>query len=234
MIMAPAWFSQTSTPSRAFAVASVKLNTSGYNAAGNKFGPDTMRWTNVPLKDLLQETYRLKNYQVLNAPPWTETDRWDIDAKCAGPATSQEQFEMLGTLLAERFQLRFHRETRQLPILRLEIAKNGPKLATAHPQDSDHKWGTLVDRGLLDMHGADMRNFLYWLSSQLNQPIVDQTGLTGIYDLKLEWAPDDASSDDSRLSIFAAVDSELGLKLVAAKGPVDVLVVEHVERATGN
>jgi uncharacterized protein (TIGR03435 family) len=215
---------------RAFAVASVKANTSLHNAAGNKFGPDSMQWTNATLQMLIEETYRLKDYQIIGAPAWVNSERWDIDAKSEGPATSQEKFEMLGTLLADRFQLKFHRETRQLPILRLTLAKNGPKLAPAKPQDSEHRWGTRVDRGLLDMRGTDLHNLVFWLSLQLNQPIVDETGLTGTYDLKLEWSQDDQGD----IPISAAVEAQLGLRLLAGKGPVEVLVIEHVARAAGN
>jgi uncharacterized protein (TIGR03435 family) len=237
VIAAPVCIAQT--PVKAFVVASVKPNTSMYNAIGNKFGPDSMRWTNAPLKNLIEGAYRLKDYQVVGAPAWTESERWDIDAKSDGPTTMDEKMALLATLLADRFQLKFHRETRDLPVLRLEVAKNGPKLATAKPQDADHRWGTRVDRGLLDMKGADMFGLRDWLSIQLNLPVVNDTGLTGIYDLKLEWAQDDKPSGAAgdtplALSIFAAIEAELGLKLVATRGPVDVLVIEHVERATGN
>jgi len=87
----------------AFAVASVKRNTSTNNAIGNKFGPDTLRYTNAPLEVLIEEVYHLKHYQLVNLPGWAQSERWDIDAKSDGPVTGQVQMEMLGTLLAGRF-----------------------------------------------------------------------------------------------------------------------------------
>ena len=225
----------------AFEVASVKLNTSIHNGIGNKFGPGTMRWTNAPLQTLIHEIYRLKSYQILGGPAWIDSDRWDIDAKAAGPASSKEMYEMMGTLLADRFQLRFHRETRQLPVYRLVVAKGGPRLAQAKEQDANHRWGTTPGPGFLLMYGASIQEFAYWLSVQLNQPIVESTGLKGRYDLKLEWAPDDSQTPDvdappevAKWPIFGAVKYQLGLRLEPTKGPVEVLIIDHVERATVN
>lgn len=225
--------------SPAFDVVSVKRNTSIHNGIGNQFGPATARWTNVPLKALIEDVYRLKSYQILGAPAWLDSDRWDIDAKAAGPATSQQKNAMMATLLADRFHLQFHRETRQLPVYRLTVGKSGSKLASAKPQDADHRWGTTPGPGYLMMRGAQIQEFAYWLSVQLNLPIVENTGLTGRYDLKLEWAQDDTPaaetpSDPARMSIFSAVEEQLGLKLQAAKGPVEVLVIDHVEKPAGN
>lgn len=200
-----------------------------------------MRWTNVPLKVLIEATCHLKNYQVLGGPAWIDSDGWDIDAKAATPASRPEMFEMLGTLLADRFQLRFHRETKQLPVLRLVVAKGGSKLAPAKEQDATHKWGTNPGPGSLLMDGTTMEEFAWWLSTQLNQPIIENTGLTGRYDLKLEWAQDDSQTpsvdappEAARLPIFGAVEYQLGLKLESAKGPVEVLIIDHVERASAN
>jgi uncharacterized protein (TIGR03435 family) len=237
----PGLSGQTASPPRAFEVASVKLNTSVHDGIGNKFGPDSMRWTNTPLRVLIEAICRLKNYQVLGGPAWIDSDRWDIDAKAAAPASNTEKLEMMGTLLADRFQLRFHRETRQLPVYRLVVAKGGSTLAQAKEQDANHRWGTTPGPGSLLMTGASMQEFAWWLSSELNQPIVESTGLTGRYDLTLEWAQDDsqtpgadASPDAAKLPIFGAVEYQLGLKLESTKGPVEVLVIDHVERASGN
>ena len=150
-------------------------------------------------------------------------------------------FEMMASLLSDRFQLRFHRETRQLPVYRLVIAKDGPKLAQAKEQDADHRWGPTPGPGFLLMTGTSIEKFASWLSVQLNQPIIESTGLTGRYDLKLEWArssgqtPDvDTPPDVAKWSIFSAVQYQLGLKLESTKGPVQVLIMDHVERATIN
>jgi uncharacterized protein (TIGR03435 family) len=238
MLSATALIGQTAP---AFSVASVKRNPSAGNGIGNKFGPDTLRYTNAPLSVLIEAVYRLKHYQLVNLPGWAQSERWDIDAKSDGPVTRQALMEMLGALLADRFQLRFHRETREMPVYRLTVAKGGPKFGPAKPQGPDHRWGTRVATGLLDMAGTDMSNLTFFLSSQLDQPVEDQTGLTGIYDLKLEWAEDamtkpsvDSLPSNAELPIASAVELELGLKMTVVKGPVEVLVIERAERAAGN
>ena len=228
----------TSAPT--FEVASVKLNTSIHNAIGNRFSPGSMRWTNAPLKILIEEVYHLKSYQILGGPAWVDSDRWDIDAKAAKPVSGKEMYEMTRSLLADRFRLRFHRETRQLPVYRLVVAKDGSRLTQAKEQDANHRWGTTPGPGFLLMNGASMQELAYWLSVQLNQPIIESTGLTGRYDLKLEWAEDDSQTPDvaptevAKWSIFSAVQYQLGLKLESTKGPVEVLLIDHVERASVN
>jgi uncharacterized protein (TIGR03435 family) len=242
LLLAPAIIHcQPPAPELRFEVASVKRNTTLHNGIGNKFGPASVRWTNVPLKVLLGQIFRLKDYQILGGPAWIDSEPWDIDAKAAAPATSEQKDQMMTALLADRFQLRFHRESRQMPIYRLVLAKGGSKLTPAHEQDATHRWGTTPGPSSLEMKGASMQEFAWWLSAQLQQPIVESTGLTGRYDLKLQWAQDDnpapsgdAAPDAVRLPVFAAIELQLGLKLEPGRGPVDVLIVDHVERPTGN
>jgi uncharacterized protein (TIGR03435 family) len=206
-----------------------------HNGINNRFSPGLTRWVNVDLASLIEQTYRLKDYQLEGGPAWFKSDRWDIEGKAAGPANSREMSVMMRALLADRFQLRFHFETKQRPVYHLTVAKGGPKLVTAHPQDENHHWGTTAGTGLLIMNGTTIESFTWWLSGQLNQPVVDETGLTGTYDLKVEWKDDaDISDDPTKPSIFTAVRDRLGLELRATKGPVEVFVIDHVERATAN
>ena len=219
----------------AFEVTSVKLNTTLHNGIGNKFTPGNARWTNVPLKALIGEIYRVKSYQILGGPAWLDSERWDIEGKAAGAASNREMLPMMEALLADRFQLRLHRETRQLPVYRLTVAKGGVKMTDAHPQDAEHRWGTTPGPGSLMMKGATMQEFAWWLSAQLQQPVVESTGLTGRYDLKVEWAEDDnTAAETAKWPVFGAVERQLGLRLESAKGPVDVLVIDRVEKANGN
>src|SRR4249919_2668436 len=106
--------------------ATVKLNTSADNSANTKFDPEHFSYTNLPLKVLLAQIYRLKAYQIAKAPNWLSSERWDIVAKSDGPSTMAQKNELLKSLLAERFELQFHNETRDLPLYDLIIAKNGP------------------------------------------------------------------------------------------------------------
>jgi uncharacterized protein (TIGR03435 family) len=114
------------TPSRtAFDAVSIKLNTSLDNAINNRFGPEQFSWTNVTLRLFIQNIYRLKDYQLIGEPRWVNTDKWDIVARSDGASTFDQKYEMAKTLLAERFQLKFHRETRELPVYVLTATQGG-------------------------------------------------------------------------------------------------------------
>ncbi len=232
LLLATACLAQTPP---AFETTSVKPNNSLHNGINNRFSPGHAQWMNVDLASLIGETSHLKNYQLEGGPAWIHSDRWDIEGKAASPATNREMSVMMRALLTDRFQLRFHYETKQRPVYHLTVAKGGPKLVSAHAQDASHRWGTTAGQGSLLMNGATMENFAYWLSVQFHQPIVEGTGLTGNYDLKIEWKDDvDPSDDPTRPSIFTAVKDRLGLELRAGRGPVEVFVIDHVERATAN
>jgi len=235
VLAALCYLAQTESASPTFAVTSVKRNTSGNNAINNKLGPNSVRWMNTPLESLVEIAYDVHDYQVIGAPAWMSSDRWDIEAKSDGPAEWKAKSAMLASLLRDRFQLQVHRETRQLPIYRIEIAKGGPKLAAAQPETPEHHWGTRVDRGLIEMRGTDMHNLVFFLTGELHRPFVDATNLKGVYDLKLQWQDDlTPEANAEGLSIMSAVELQLGLKLVAAKGPVEAIVIDHVERAEAN
>lgn len=235
LLAAMCYLAQTASTTPAFAVTSVKRNTSGNNGINNKFGPNSVRWTNTSLETLVEWALELRDYQLIGAPAWMSSERWDVEGKSDDPTGWDAKRDMLASLLRDRFQLQVHRETRQLPIYRIEIAKGGPKLAAAQPETPDHRWGTSVERGSLEMRGTDMQNLVVFLMSEVNRPFVDATNLKGVYDLKLQWQDDltpEASSE--RPSIMSAVELQLGLKLVATKGPVEVIVIDHVERAEAN
>jgi len=234
LLLAVAALATAQTPA-SFEVTSVKLNTSIGNAIGNKFSPGSTRWSNVPLKDLIGQTYGLKDYQILGGPAWLDSDRWDIEGKAAGPASNREMIPMMEALLADRFQLRFHRETRQLPVYRLNVAKGGLKITPAHPQDAGHWWGTRPGPGSLEMHGATLQALAFWLSVQLQQPVIENTGVTGRYDLKVEWAEDNSAlADAAKWPLFEAVERQLGLHLESTTGPVEVMVIDGVQKAAAN
>lgn len=223
-----------------FDVASIRPNKSGTRAIGNKFEPQRMSWTNVPLKILIQAAYRIQSYQLLGAPVWLASDTWDIDARTESPATTQQKMAMLQTLLADRFQLKFHRETKDLPQYKLVVAKNGPKLQPAKEPDPD---ATRIGRGLIENHRMNLATLDSFLQSELGRPVLDETGLTGNYDVKLEWVPDEGqpnsqgaipSPHSTGPSIFSAIQEQLGLKLEAHKGPVEVLIIDRVEKPSAN
>ncbi len=219
---------------RAFDVATVKpsKSTGGIN---NLRDPVQATWTNIPLAVAIRSAYVIQPDQLVGGPDWINSDRWDIIAKTDRPATRAEQNQMLQPLLADRFKLKVRRETRQLPQYELAIAKGGPKLHQVRDGDpNEPRPGTHIGRGLIDAHGITGAEFAGWLRGELGLPVIDRTGLTGRYDLKVEWAPDiDSPPDVGGPSIFSAIQ-ELGLKLDAIKGPVEVLVIDHVEKPSEN
>jgi uncharacterized protein (TIGR03435 family) len=226
-----------------FEAASIKANHSGHNGMNNRSTDEQAIWTNTSLFALVESVYRLKNYQVIGAPAWTHSETWDIDAKSAGKTTMAEKYAMLATLLADRFHLQFHRETRELPLYKLVIAKGGLKMRQVKDGEKrDHSSGISNRDSHLTGWAQPVSQLVYFLSgSYLNEPIADETGLIGNYDFDLKWTPDpnqayqrDEAADPTGPSLFSAIQEQLGLKLEAAKGPVEVLVIDHVERPSEN
>jgi uncharacterized protein (TIGR03435 family) len=139
---------------------------------------------------------------------------------------------MLQALLADRFALKVHHETKDLPIYELTVAKGGCKMKQTAPDSSGGN--AVYSSGKITAHSVSVESLAVNLSFTVGRVIVNKTGLEGGYDLTLEYAPDGADASDKRPSIFTALEEQLGLKLVPAKGPVDVIVVDHVERPSEN
>ena len=149
---------------------------------------------------------------------------------------------MLQSVLAGRFHMVSHFETKELAAYALVISKTGRKLTEIQPRLLP---GGLKDPGEINMRrteitaaGADMLNLLHLLhvlQSQVGRPVVDRTGLTGHYNFVLKWTPDqDSASPDAGPSIFTAIQEQLGLKLEPVKAPIQILVVDHIERPSEN
>jgi uncharacterized protein (TIGR03435 family) len=140
---------------------------------------------------------------------------------------------MLQVALADRFKLRVHNEARDGPIYELVIAKGGFKLkeAPASKHSRGYSWG----RDHVEVRTGPIGSLVFVLSDLLSRNVVDKTGLSGNYDIDLNWTPDDQQgTPDAGPTLFTALEEQLGLKLVPAKGPVDTFVVDHVERPTEN
>lgn len=177
-------------------------------------------------------------------PAWADKDKFDIDAKMGDDTVialqklpreqaGQQAQLMLQSLLADRFQLRVHHETRVQPIYNLVFAKGGSRLKP-WPADEPPRgagWG----RSGIRIQGAGMDRLVICLSDTLSRAVVDNTGLTGKYDIDLKWTPDDQQGTaDAGPTFFTALEEQLGLKLIPATGPVDTYVVDHVERPSEN
>jgi len=223
-----------------FEIVSIKPSKSDDRGGGMRPIAGGFSARNLSVNMLIQSAYNLKPWQISGGSGWVVTDRYDIEAKTEGKPSFQERLEMLRPLLADRFQLKFHRETRQMPIYSLTVTKNGPKLqATAAGVPGYIRPG----RGLLEGRGVNMGMLADFLGGSLGQSVTDRTGVIGGFDVRLEWTPtegeldykyDDRPIDSSGSSVFTAIQEQLGLKLEASKGPVEVLVIDHIERPPAN
>jgi len=235
-----------------FEVATIKPSDAGPRSG--RFiamqGDDRFVAKDYTLKLLIAAAYELNPRTISGGPPWIDSAHYDIVAATPGGVrpSHDEQMRMLRSLLVDRFKLTFHREAKVYPIYQLVIAPNGPKLkATAAAPDDPVVVGPGVvypQRISLPARNATMGNFVSLLQrAVLDRPVVDKTGLTGRYDFNLDWAPDEtqfgggvpaASSDAPSPPLFTAVEEQLGLRLIATKGPVDALVVDQAEPPSAN
>jgi bla regulator protein blaR1 len=192
---------------------------------------------NVTLNLLLRVAYQLQDYQISGGPGWITSAGFDIQASAAagtGELPREQVLHMVQALLADRFRLVLHRETRQLPIYALVVGKTGPKLQAADSSASPNgtiKMGQLLTKKMSVTALANILTF------DLKRPVRDETGLEGDFAFTLEWTLGLGESDagpSSRPSLFTAVQEQLGLKLESTKGPVEVLVIDHVERPSEN
>jgi len=256
---------QTNVPRPAFEAATVKPNpncTGGRGGGGSGMpAPGRLNATCLAARDLIQiaygmfadgETQNPHRPQVFDGPAWIDSETFDIVAKAEDNAPVARMYgPMMQLLLEDRFALKIHKETRQLPVYALTIPKNGAKLpATAEgsctPLDLSHPapagaiicgWGSVrMVKGnmVIDSHGSTVAKFAGSLVETLNRPVIDRTDLTGLFDIHLEFAADNAPPDATGASIFTAVQDQLGLKLTSEKGPVEVLVIDHIERPSPN
>jgi uncharacterized protein (TIGR03435 family) len=233
----------------AFDVASIKPSRpdSPYVAETRPGGVLILR--NESVASLIQIGWGVKPFQLIAAPAWL-TDRYDIDAKAegGGEMTSAELMAPMQALLRDRFALRCQIETRPHEVYSLVVAKNGPKFRTAQKTSEPsyrETWRLIVLQRKTMAQFADILSY----KSEIRSPVVDNTGLTGEFDLTLDFFPEAVSAPPlegegatsankpppgSQVSMFTALQEELGLKLVAQKGTVDVLVIDHIERPSAN
>ena len=225
----------------AFEVASVKPNTTGSNAIGGRgicYSGGGVSVRNMPLNVAIQEAYGLRGFELVGRPAWLNSERFDIEAKPAAAVSRNECLAMVRELLAERFQLVVHREARQLPVYRLLQARSGPKMHRVEPSAPLGIKTFNSISGQLNTRGTSMAQLVRMLAMtpDLQNQVIDATGLEGYYEFTLEWAPGPVSPDSNPgPTLFTALQEQLGLRLEAGKGSVEVLVIDRVNRTpTGN
>jgi uncharacterized protein (TIGR03435 family) len=198
------------------------------------------------LRQIIGVAYSMQRFRVLGGPGWLDTELFDIVAKAEDPGTPRDQIRaMLQTLLAERFKLAVHRETKEIDLYSLVVAKSGPRLQEAPEEEKSDTKQSIGQAGFQVTFrkmpvSAGLVNFL---ANALGRPVVDNTGLKNFYDFKLEYtdprfqSPADGGATqpiDTAPDIFAALQQQLGLKLEKVKGAGEVLVVDDAERASEN
>ena len=235
VFMAALTFGQTNGDPR-FDVATVKPSGPEEIQAGTSgmaTGHGRATGTNVTLKRCIIGSYHIGPNQLVGGPSWVDSDRFHIEAKAAEPTNDDATLDaMMRTLLTERFHLVMHRETRTLPVLALEVGKNGPKLEKASGGEAMTDSGY----GRLTVKNTTMDSFAERLSRQADLPVVNRTGINGIFNLKLRWTPDDGNPNkpDAPPSLFTAIQEQLGLRLQSQKAPIEVFVIDRAEKPSEN
>lgn len=216
-----------------FEVASIKPNTSENGRSSTRPGPTELYLENASLRKCIALAYNVSEDRdnAISAPDWSNFERYDIAAKFPLGTPLEQVRVMLQNLLADRFRLKLHRESKELPIYALVATKNGPKLAVSAP---GNKGSIGMGQGHLAGKAVPIAALADRLSGpafQLGRPVVDRTGIGGLYDFTLDWAPETAQGgNDPAPSLFTALQEQLGLRLEAQKGSVEVIVIDSMER----
>ena len=226
----------------AFEVASIRPAGPGARGGGIEITPGgRFSATNVSLRALLKFGYGIRDFQIAQPPNWFDSQRYDVLAK-AEPAANEDRMKiMVQSLLVERFDLKFHRESKEMPAYVLTVSKSGPKIQP----DMSGETGRVSRKGAGVVAGAkaSMAQLAEALSDValngryiLDRPVLDRTGLSGVYDFVLSWTPEPSGStpDLSGPSLFTAIQEQLGLKLETQKAQVEIFVIDHVEKASAN
>jgi uncharacterized protein (TIGR03435 family) len=220
---------------QSFEVATVKLNPSGPTAP-NSFHPTPgrLRVINMPLEQMIHAAFHIPEGSLAGLTGWMQSDRYDIEAKAAANSTFDEDLTMLRALLIERFQLRFHNETRQSTIFALVVAKGGPKFRPSKDDGAGNKEHIDIRPTQISGVNIPFGHFVTVLAAQLKRSVINDTGLAGNFDLSLKYVRDDAPEGANGPTVFAALEEQLGLKLESRKGPVEVMVIDSAEKPREN
>ena len=240
---------------QAFEVATIKPNKSGSRGVmisprpGGRFVA-----RNSSFESLIAFAYKIDNFQFSGAPDWLDSERYDIEAKASEDLTSASMLPMLQALLEDRLQLKFHHETREEAVYALLAGRTGklqdagecstpPGTTRSAPKPGEPPppgCGSLATlRGRIIAEKVPIARLVAALASLTERMVLDETNLTGKYDIDLRYAPDmdttgEAQADPNSPSLFTALQEQLGLKLESKKGPVDMFVIDHVQRPSEN
>jgi len=204
------------------------------------------RGRNVLLLDTTLEQFLLLGYgiqssQLAGEPDWAKTQKWDVDGvpDAEGIPNLAQTQALIRKILEERFGLQLHHEQREMPVFALTVARSGPRMVTNTSDPNgwmNQQNGMRNGVHLEDLKNASMGDLALILQFQVDRPVVDQTGLKGRYDFKLQWLTDEAQtpSPDAPPGLFTAIQDQIGLKLDRVKAPADTLVIDKVKRPGGD
>jgi uncharacterized protein (TIGR03435 family) len=231
MAMAAAAFAQAPAEVLEFEAASVKPNHSGSGSSSSHETSGQLVATNMSLRDYIRFAFGVRDYQI-SGPDWLASERFDIVAKFPAHTGDNKMGPRMQKLLAERFKLEVHRETKEFPVYALVVAKNGPKLKQVEDKGSHNTNST---RGKLTAQQISMARLAEFLARQMDKPVVDMTELKGAYDFTLEWTPDevaDKAGADTAVgpTLLTALQQQLGLRLQPRKAPIELIVVDRAEK----
>jgi len=247
----PSAGTQPGTPASAnpeaetYEIVSIKPHKPGDDPGSMSSPPNGFEWRNVVLDSLVHAAYGIvMEDQVVGLPDWARSDRYDIVA-IADAATidrwkkltieqrAAEEEPMMRAILANRCQFRAHQVTKELPVYDLVIAKEGLKMKEASPHEDSMEY---MNGERMTVRAMPIYTLIYGLTNGLGRLIVDKTGLGNRkFDFELQWSDRPAVDDaDAAPSLFTALHEQLGLRLVSSKAPVQVLVIDHMERPTPN
>ena len=225
----------------AFETATIKENTTITNGGGGRFMPDGgIRMTHLAAQSYVTLAFRLEQYQLVGAPDWMATTYYDVQAKPSHQVTRDDTYRMMQAMLRDRFRLRFHRESKNLDgytLLPVKAGQLGPNLHRS-AVDCEKAFSSTpkcregsITAGTFKVVGSPLYTLVNVIVNQVKAPVLDQTQLSGPFDLDLHWSPELSTSDDA-ISIFTALKEQLGLKLERARVPTEMFVIDHVERPT--
>ena len=224
-------------PGAHFDVASIRPSQPAAHGTDSADLPGRYTATNRTLRDLIREAWDVRDYQI-SGPDWLSTERFDVVARFAAGATEKQLEAMKQSLLTDRFSLTLHTETRNLPVYGIVIAKGGVRFQPAKP-DAPSRNLMNGGHGSYDMRATrkSMPDLAEALSHFAGRPVRDRTGLTGTYDYTLQWMREDAQSGANEAglkllpTLSIAMEEQLGLRLEPRSAPIDMLVIDHAEKA---
>jgi uncharacterized protein (TIGR03435 family) len=234
-----------------FDAVSIRPSSPDARGGGFNVSPGRLNAKNVSLEELVNFAYGLHGYQLSGGSGWMETEHYEMVATFPAATTNSQRARMMQAMLADRFRLAIHRESKEIPGYALVTGKNGPRLHAAESAESGMMLGRSATTGQRTLHGtsAKMQDLASILADLLGRPVTDATGLTGIYDFSMEWTPDPVSEGSLRKggdrpevspdgqtgpSIFTALQEALGLKLETRKVAVETIVIDQAEKPSAN